>query len=1032
MRHLEVHAHVLEVALGDLALVHAVLVVHQALQEAADVAEQLLLGRVPRLVLVRHLARLGAHDVLAHVGQQHDARREDVVDAARRLLHRLALAQVLLVERVERGHGGLDGGQRGLEVALGVGLDGRGARRHLARLAGDGVGLGRLLLDDGLVGGHVGGDDGRLGLLGLGLDELDLELLLDLAHERARLAQLLEAGLQAVDGGGAGHALAGEQRLVELEQLEVGLGRRVDEAAVRVLVAHGHLVHALEGEGHVALDARAHGVAEALDVLEELGADGLQRVLGPGLEPVEHRAVDERREALGARLDVLADGREAQHHVQVALHRVDEPLPARVLVHGEAGGLDAAAHGVDDGVHLVGREEVRDVAAGQQVVHGHEEALIDDLRVREEEHDALLLDARDVVHLLEVLLEVAQAVVAADDDLRHLVVADEGAEAAEALLARAAHADEQRVARGVEDDARDAAHVLERVLEEHEVHGRVDLVVLAQALVEDALEAVHAHDPVVHLLERRLDEVAEDKLRAVGPEEVAHVDRGELLLALRERERAVLLEVLAAHEAVAVDALGLVQPELDHALDRLELVGLRHEHALEDAREVAHGELVVEVGRALAEGRAHAGVQQQRAAQQRLAAALHVLVEGLEVSLEEGAEDGVQARRAGEADGQREEVALQARVYDEGAGGRVERAHELRVLDVLEAQLGAVVPVAVVQQLAHDGDGRLRVVLVDEGQVEVVEVVDHVRLADGPVVDAGLLLERRLHDDLQRARVREVVEVDHVAQALLGLLHGQQTVHELRLAAAGVAHEHDGVALRHEVLHPEDDGAGLGRRHRDRGHGRLARVEVDGLEERAVLPRVEGQRHGVEVVVEDRVARAELDLLEFALPELGEARAVVLAVLEAQRAAEGPHAGEDEVGVEDARHLLGRAGRVAHLLEHGGRVEALERADEVGHERHVLDGHHGLALLLDEEQRRRAVAVEEAAQAGAHVLGRVLLARVVLELEQPGLDDGAPLRARVGRDVDDTRAAHRRRRGVVEVADLEDHAHVALERDALV
>ena len=63
-----------------------------------------------------------------------------------------------------------------------------------------------------------------------------------------------------------------------------------------------------------------------------------------------------------------------------------------------------------------------------------------------------------------------------------------------------------------------------------------------------------------------------------------------------------LLEVLGAHEPVAVDALRLVAATgARELLGRVELLGLGDEDALEHVREVADVELVVEVRRRLAE-----------------------------------------------------------------------------------------------------------------------------------------------------------------------------------------------------------------------------------------------------------------------------------------------------------------------------------------------------------------------------------------------------------------------------------------------
>ena len=54
---------------------------------------------------------------------------------------------------------------------------------------------------------------------------------------------------------------------------------------------------------------------------------------------------------------------------------------------------------------LLGREEAGHVARGEQVVHVHEEALVGDLRVGEEEGDALALEAALAVHRLQARRE---------------------------------------------------------------------------------------------------------------------------------------------------------------------------------------------------------------------------------------------------------------------------------------------------------------------------------------------------------------------------------------------------------------------------------------------------------------------------------------------------------------------------------------------------------------------------------------------------------------------------------------------------
>jgi len=62
--------------------------------------------------------------------------------------------------------------------------------------------------------------------------------------------------------------------------------------------------------------------------------------------------------------------------------------------------------------------------------------------------------------------------------------------------------------------------------------------------------------------------------------------------------------------------------------------------------------------------------------------------------------DGCQGVGAGEAEREDAEVSLQARVDGETSRRRVHTRHVLRVVDVLERQLRAVVPVTVVEVLA--------------------------------------------------------------------------------------------------------------------------------------------------------------------------------------------------------------------------------------------------------------------------------------------------------------------------------------------
>ena len=143
--------------------------------------------------------------------------------------------------------------------------------------------------------------------------------------------------------------------------------------------------------------------------------------------------------------------------------------------------------------------------------------------------------ARLRVHDLQILLQVTDRIRTADHDLDDDVVADEGRQATEGLLARTADADLQRVAALVQHDTcvgttpsrncshaaastpssppdqvqahfrrcvstRDARDVLHRVLEKDQVHDRVALVVLLERVLEHREHLVHALHLVVRVL----------------------------------------------------------------------------------------------------------------------------------------------------------------------------------------------------------------------------------------------------------------------------------------------------------------------------------------------------------------------------------------------------------------------------------------------------------------------------------------------------------------------------------------------------
>mmetsp|Transcript_33102 Transcript_33102/g.52018 ORF Transcript_33102/g.52018 Transcript_33102/m.52018 type:complete len:705 (-) Transcript_33102:2068-4182(-) len=378
--HVQVRPDLLEVDVRHGAVVHGLLDVLERLHVVRDVAQHLLLGGAPGAVLDDAL--LGGHHGRVQAGQQHHGGREHVVHAEGRRAHGLAHAQVLLVQRVQRAHGRLHR-RLGLgQVRLGVALLHRHLSLDLGHLLGLHLRLGRLHLHHRLLAGHVLRDALRHRLLLVRLLQAHLKVLLDLRHRLLRLLQLEQAVAQPLDGRVLVLLLLLEQYGVQLQQLQVGLGRGVHVPPLRLQEHLGLVVDLLEGKGQEGLDDGANLGRAHVHVRQELLAHGEQRVLGPGLEPVDHRAVHQRGELLRAVAHVVAYGREGQHRVQVAPRLVDEEVPAGLPLGHQPGRLHPARHRVHDAVHLVHCEQVRDVARGQQVVDEDQEPLVRDLRVR--------------------------------------------------------------------------------------------------------------------------------------------------------------------------------------------------------------------------------------------------------------------------------------------------------------------------------------------------------------------------------------------------------------------------------------------------------------------------------------------------------------------------------------------------------------------------------------------------------------------------------------------------------------------------
>mmetsp|Transcript_11631 Transcript_11631/g.49673 ORF Transcript_11631/g.49673 Transcript_11631/m.49673 type:complete len:368 (-) Transcript_11631:7099-8202(-) len=345
---------------------------------------------------------------------------------------------------------------------------------------------------------------------------------------------------------------------------------------------------------------------------------------------------------------------------------------------------------------------------------------------------------------------------------------------------------------------------------------------------------------------------------------------------------------------------------------------------------MAHRELVVEVHRGLAEARHHLLVVRERRLDQLRAKLLAVGAEVLQVAGHERAVNLHQRVLPGEVHREGHEQPLQTGVDGERARGGVHARHVLRVFDLLQNDLVLVVPAVVVHELPRELDGRLRVVLVHERHVHVVEEVHELFRTRRAETHAGFLLQRLLDDHLQRRRVHEVVHVHRRERPRLAVQVFQGLLHERRLARARVAHEHAVVLVRDEPVEEETQARALDRWDEDVGESFAGVVpkRVDAIRPGRHLP-----RRVVHVVVEHQAAFGEEHVLPLRKPPLAELRAVVHRLVHEHRAAQRPHRRVDKLHLDD---FLFRGRRAAHLLARDEPLQDLaHRARDVhGHQRH--------------------------------------------------------------------------------------------------
>ena len=170
--------------------------------------------------------------------------------------------------------------------------------------------------------------------------------------------------------------------------------------------------------------------------------------------------------------------------------------------------------------------------------------------------------------------------------------------------------------------------------------------------------------------------------------------------------------------------------------------------------------------------------------------------------------DGCQGVQSREAECKHREMPLQTGVDGETPRGGIHARHVLRVVDVLEGKLRAVVPMAVVEVLTDQSVWLYCEVLIYLRHIHVVNEIDETLGARRTVVTTRLLLQWLLQDSLQH--FRGCVEVEwHIPNQELLLQAVEFVIHQDSLARTSVTNQHDGAATLDEKVHKESHSCGF-------------------------------------------------------------------------------------------------------------------------------------------------------------------------------------------------------------------------------
>lgn len=252
-------------------------------------------------------------------------------DTSGRVRERFNCLEILLFNSGQGSQGFFHEGLGGVQISLGISLlDGDFSLNDFTLIVFDLSGIGfnlhlRLLHSDD-TGDGVGVD-----LFGLCIYLLDLHVFFDDGDLFSGILKLDQTCFISFLGFFELIPLLSQHSGVELDQLQEGLGGRVNVSLEFGIHGLGEVVYKGKGIGHELDNGLSDsGVFSEIGFLQELGGDRQQGILGPGLEPIDHGGVNQGWEFTGTSSE-FGSGGEAQTHMEIHTDLGDEEVPAVVL-----------------------------------------------------------------------------------------------------------------------------------------------------------------------------------------------------------------------------------------------------------------------------------------------------------------------------------------------------------------------------------------------------------------------------------------------------------------------------------------------------------------------------------------------------------------------------------------------------------------------------------------------------------------------------------------------------------------------------